>query len=246
MAPAKMAHREIAALVSTKYKVGGWWTQTVTVGYERIKGLRARGQRRDGTYEASKSRTFNVPVADLFDAWADARRAQAMARCERSGECGRPRAEKSMRLDWPGPQDHRVGFMPKGSSKSAVAIQHTKLREQETADELKQNWSERLDALRGCPDALVVGLGSRHWGRDRGQDTGQTLGLTSRYGLTRPDPAGAIDPSAMAARRAPDGPAEISTMAPISRTNFADPIVPACIPRVRSDPPRSLRTAPRC
>ena len=58
---------------SKKYKVEGWWSQAVTVGYERIKGLRARGQRRDGSYEANKSRTYNVPVGTLFDAWADAR-----------------------------------------------------------------------------------------------------------------------------------------------------------------------------
>jgi hypothetical protein len=44
----RMSHRDIARLVSEKYKVDGWWSQTVTVGYERIKGLRARGQRRDG------------------------------------------------------------------------------------------------------------------------------------------------------------------------------------------------------
>ncbi|MDQ6870551.1 MAG: hypothetical protein M3037_00900, partial [Gemmatimonadota bacterium] len=68
----KMAHRDIAALVHDKYKIDSWWSQMVTVGYERIKGLRARGQRRDGTYEAGKSRTFNVPVTALFDAWADA------------------------------------------------------------------------------------------------------------------------------------------------------------------------------
>ena len=34
----KMSHGEIAALVSTKYKIDGWWAQSVTVGYERIKG----------------------------------------------------------------------------------------------------------------------------------------------------------------------------------------------------------------
>jgi len=69
----KMSHGEIAALVASKYKIDGWWAQAVTVGYERIKGLRAIGQRRDGTYEANKSRTFNVPVTTLFDAWANAR-----------------------------------------------------------------------------------------------------------------------------------------------------------------------------
>lgn len=33
----KMSHREIADMVNTKWKVDGWWSQTVTVGYERIK-----------------------------------------------------------------------------------------------------------------------------------------------------------------------------------------------------------------
>ena len=68
----KMSHREIATMVNKTWKVDGWWAQSVTVGYERIKGLRARGQRRDGTYEATKSRTFNVPVEELFQAWANA------------------------------------------------------------------------------------------------------------------------------------------------------------------------------
>ncbi len=45
----KMSHGEIAELVRTKYKVDGWWAQSVTVGYERIKGRRARGQRLDGS-----------------------------------------------------------------------------------------------------------------------------------------------------------------------------------------------------
>ena len=69
---AEMPHREIVDLVQKKYKVGDWWSQMVTVGYERIKGLRARGQRRDGAYEATKSRTFNVPIAALHHAFADA------------------------------------------------------------------------------------------------------------------------------------------------------------------------------
>lgn len=142
----KMSHRAIAGLVSEKYKVDGWWSQTVTVGYERIKGLRARGQRRDGTYEASKSRTFNVPVTTLFDAWADAR----IRRRWLNGETVKVRiatAPKSMRLDWADRSIIAVGFLPKGESKSAVAVQHTKLPDRETAQSLKQYWSDRLDVL---------------------------------------------------------------------------------------------------
>src|SRR5947199_9183260 len=55
-------NRRIAQYVHEKYKVPGWWAQSVTVGYERIKGLRAIGQRRDGAFEATKSKVFAVPL----------------------------------------------------------------------------------------------------------------------------------------------------------------------------------------
>ena len=142
----RMSHRDIAKLVSEKYKVPSWWTQTVTVGYERIKGLRARGQRRDGTFEASKSRTFNVPVQTLYDAWADARMrkrwldgAEIKIRTATS--------PKSMRITWSDGSIIAVGFYPKGPDKSSVAVQHPKLPDRATADSLKKYWSERLDDL---------------------------------------------------------------------------------------------------
>jgi hypothetical protein len=142
----KLPHREIAALVSRKFKIEGWWAQAVTVGYERIKGLRARGQRRDGSYEANKSRTYNVPIATLYDARADPRvRGRWL-----DGEIGRVRTstrERSMRLDGRDRSIVAVGFIAKGPGKSAVAVQHTRLRDRETASEVKQYWSERLDAL---------------------------------------------------------------------------------------------------
>ena len=142
----EMSHRDIAAMVNKKYKIDGWWAQTVTVGYERIKGLRARGQRRDGTYEASKSRTFDVPVATLFEAWADA----SLRRRWLEGEHVKVRtatAPKSMRLGWSDGTIIAIGFEAKGKSKSSVAVQHTKLPDRSTADRLKDYWSDRLDTL---------------------------------------------------------------------------------------------------
>src|SRR5438552_10424761 len=65
-------HRDIVHSVSS-LGVPDWWSQMVTVGYERIRGLREKGQRRGGGYEASKSRTFDVPVKTLFNAFANAR-----------------------------------------------------------------------------------------------------------------------------------------------------------------------------
>ena len=144
----EMSHREIVTLVSEKYKVPSWWTQTVTVGYERIKGLRARGQRRDGTYEASKSRTFNVPVETLFDVWADTAKRKKWLTDEnvKFRSATKP---KYLRLDWKGNSIVAVGFLAKGESKSSVAVQHAKLPDRETADRLKKYWSDQLDSLEG-------------------------------------------------------------------------------------------------
>lgn len=142
----KMSHGEIARLVNEKYKIDGWWSQSVTVGYERIKGLRERGQRRDGTYEASKSRTFNVPVTELFEAWKDPKlRKRWLA--EESVKVRTATAPRTMRLGWRDGTIVAVGFTPKGAKKSSVAVQHTKLRDRESAERLKQYWSERFDAL---------------------------------------------------------------------------------------------------
>ena len=142
----EMAHGDIAAIVNGTYNVPGWWTQMVTVGYERIKGLRARGQRRDGSYEASKSRTYNVPIETLFDAWADA--ATRRRWLDQPGVKVRTaKAPKSMRLGWSDGAIIAVWFESKGKTKSSVAVQHTKLPDVETASRLKQYWSERLAAL---------------------------------------------------------------------------------------------------
>ena len=41
-----------------------------------------------------------------------------------------------------------VGFYAKGTDKSSVQLEQARLPDRETAEALKQRWSERLDALR--------------------------------------------------------------------------------------------------
>jgi len=139
-------HREIAELVRAKHGVGDWWAQTVTVGYERIKRLRDRGQRRGGGYEVSKSRTYTVPVRALFDAWSD-QRARRRWLDESNVVVRTATSPKSMRLQWPDGAIVAVGFMAKGAGKSVVAVQHTKLRDRAAADRARKYWTERLEAL---------------------------------------------------------------------------------------------------
>jgi uncharacterized protein YndB with AHSA1/START domain len=146
-----MKHREIAKLLGKTYGTPDWWTQTVTVGYERIKGKRAIGQRVDGTYEATKSRTFDVPVSRLFDAWAK----PAFRKKWIGGEPITVRTSsraKYVRLRHADGSTVVAGFTAKGKSKSSVAVQHAGLPSRAAADARKAYWAERLDALR---DALA-------------------------------------------------------------------------------------------
>jgi hypothetical protein len=144
-------HREIATYVREKYKVKSWWVQTVTVGYERIKGLRAVGQRRDGSFEASKSRTYAVSLARLYRAFHDARvRSTWLPGVDltvRTATRG-----KSMRITWPDRTSVEVGFASQGARKSRVAVSHVRLPDKAAATRAKEYWGERLDALK---DVLV-------------------------------------------------------------------------------------------
>lgn len=143
---AAMSHRDIATLVHEKHGVGPWWTQMLTVGYERIKGLRERGQRRDGAYEASKSKTLNVPVDVAFQAWADRKTRRRWLR----GVEPRVRtatASRSMRLSWTDGTLVAVWFQAKGRAKSVVGVQHTKLPDRAAVARVKQEWATHLDAL---------------------------------------------------------------------------------------------------
>ncbi|HWB43365.1 MAG TPA: hypothetical protein VG500_19030 [Gemmatimonadales bacterium] len=140
-------HGEIAKYVAEKYKVPGWWAQMVTVGYERIKGLRAVGQRMDGLFEAGKSRTFAVPVSDLYRAFHDGRtRARWLPGLDLTVR-GATR-EKSIRLTWPDGTPVTAWFERKGEGKSVVALAHGKLPDRAAASQAKQFWGERLDALK--------------------------------------------------------------------------------------------------
>lgn len=139
-------HREIAQYVSEQYKVPGWWTQTVTVGYERIKGLRAIGQRRGGGYEASKSKVFQVPVGRLYRAFRDARtRRRWLGNVKLTVRTAT--RHKTMRVTWPDGTAVELYFVEKGAAKAQLAVQHRKLPDKETADRMKAWWAERLAAL---------------------------------------------------------------------------------------------------
>lgn len=141
----KWPHREIAEYVHEKYKVPSWWTQTVTVGYERIKGLREKGQQRSGVWRASKSKTIAAAAGKVFNAFKQPKQRTPWLPNKVVIRTSVP--NKSLRLTWEDGSSVEVYLVVKGRSKSTVTVEHTKLSSRAESARVKAFWSDRLDAL---------------------------------------------------------------------------------------------------
>jgi len=142
---ADLSHRDIAKLIRERYRTTSWWSQMVAVGYERIRGLRERGQRRDGAFETGKSRTLPLAVGRVYRSFSDARVRKRWL--PQPFTIRAARREKSMRLRWPDGTLVQVGFIRKGARKSQVAVRHTGLATKAAASRMKAFWDERLETL---------------------------------------------------------------------------------------------------
>ncbi|WP_233583806.1 hypothetical protein [Micromonospora sp. CV4] len=147
-AATEWTHTQIARHLVAEYEVPGWWAQTITVGYEQTRGLRAPGQQRGGGFSASASRTVAVPALRLYEAFAD-ETARARWLPDVEVRVRTATAPRSFRADWAGgPTRIVVGFDAVGESKARVTVLHEKLTGAEQAAELKAYWRERLATLK--------------------------------------------------------------------------------------------------
>ena len=142
---ATWSHKEIAQHLHERYDVSFWWAQTLTIGYERIRGLRAKGQRRGGGFDVNKSKTFHVSIETLYRAF------QARER-RRWLDADEPKVKtatrhKSMRLTWHDGRPVNLYFWEKGPGKSQVQLQHGDLPSKAAADGQRAEWTTHLAAL---------------------------------------------------------------------------------------------------
>ncbi|MFV0373663.1 hypothetical protein [Microbacterium sp.] len=151
-------HTAIAAWLHDARGVGSWWAQSVTVGYERITGLRLPGQMTDGTFTVSRSRTVDLDAAEFAAAlWDDQARA-AMLPGFASTARSRPGA-KSPRFGLVGGEDGAdLGVIQvtteQAKGRAKIVITHEKLPTLAAADTWKQFWTDWLAALAG--DAVAA------------------------------------------------------------------------------------------
>jgi len=142
----KMDHKGIVAVLSEKYKVGPWWQQMLTVGYEQARGMRVKHQKTDG-FSISRSKTLPVPIDDAFAAWNDKRKRANWLK-EEGITIRKATANKSVRITWSdGETSVEAMFYVKAKDKCQVTVQHSRLKSEKEAATMKAYWGERLDAL---------------------------------------------------------------------------------------------------
>src|SRR6185312_6602279 len=120
-------HRDIAAWLMSTHNIENWWAQTLTVDYERARGLRQPGAKRDGTFSVTASVTVGVSAKRAFEAFMEPKLRQrwlpGATLQERTSKSAR-----SARFDWKdGTTRVNVGFTAKSPKKSQIALQHERL-----------------------------------------------------------------------------------------------------------------------
>jgi uncharacterized protein YndB with AHSA1/START domain len=140
-------HAEIARFLSREHDVAGWWAQSITVGYERARGMRLKYEHPDG-FAISASKTVAVPIDVLFDAFVDDdERTEWLTKGTMSLRTSQP--WRSARFDWEdGSTRVNVGFVDKGPSKSTVALSHERLTDADEAETMKAMWKKQLAELK--------------------------------------------------------------------------------------------------
>jgi len=140
-------HTEIARWLAEQQGVASWWTQNVTVAYERARGMRARHQMADG-FSVSVTRTVDVGTERALAAFTDpALRARWLP--------GAPLAQRptkaalTRRFDWADPPSRVVvTVVVKGPGKTVVGVAHEKLPDAKTGERMKAAWRGWLVALK--------------------------------------------------------------------------------------------------
>ena len=139
-------HPEIARHLHDAHGIDGWWAQSVTIGYERARGMRGVHEHPDG-YAVSASKTLPVPVDRLYAAFVDEeQRGHWLDPDELRLRTRQP--NRSARFDVIA-NDTRLGatFVAKGEAKAAVQLQHERLPTADDVDPWRAHWKSRLDRL---------------------------------------------------------------------------------------------------
>ena len=140
-------YREIADWLTGEQGLSAWWAQKVIVEYEQARGLRDAGRRKDGTFAAGASRTIAADIdrvrAALLEPALRRRWLPDLGAQVRSGE-----QRRTVRLDLADGTRLQATLDASGPSRTAVAVEQSRMTDPAAVAPAKAYWKERLEALR--------------------------------------------------------------------------------------------------
>jgi len=141
----QLDHPGIVAIVERLHPAGGWWSQAVTVGYERLRGKRVLNARIDGSFAANASKTLAASRETVREWVVDERRRKRWAPAGLTLSTNRSDRTLSLR-DAAG---HRVQLFlqAKDEARTAVSVEVMKLSSAEEVADTKAVWKTALDTL---------------------------------------------------------------------------------------------------
>jgi hypothetical protein len=147
-------HGETATYLMEEHGVAGWWSQSITMWYERARGMRLKHQKADG-FTVYASKTVAVPREVLFDAFVNPRsRRRWLTDATMSLRTSQP--GYTARFDWDdGATRVLVSFVDKGRDKASVSVAHERLPDPDEAETAKASWRARLSDIKSLLEGDV-------------------------------------------------------------------------------------------
>lgn len=145
-----LSHKEIAAHLTERAGVDGWWAQSITVAYEQHSGRRHPGQRKDGTFSANVSRTLDGPPDRWFRAWCKLMAGEqfiAGQKLSAAPTTTDPKSGPNWRCKFADGSRVVMGMTEISPGKCRAALEHLGLTK-DAVSAAKSYWRSKLDDLK--------------------------------------------------------------------------------------------------
>ena len=147
----ELDHRAIARRLATGHGLTSWWSQAISVEYERARGMRTRHQRAGG-FAVAITKTVAVALPELYLAAADATRRKRWFPRGTFAPSSQTQ-NKYLRGSWQQHSRLEVGFYAKGVGKSQIAVQVARLARRADVEPARAAWKAALAKLQRILEA---------------------------------------------------------------------------------------------
>lgn len=155
-------HTALARHLRERHNVDGWYSQSITVAYERARGARALNQRFDGDYEVSISKMVPATTMEVVRAFGERRLRRrwaisvdpqlveafstALDSPKSKGIVVRPDGLGRFRYKWGG-TTVQIYLAPKAGDKTSLVVTNSKLTGPAMVEERRTQWRAALAAV---------------------------------------------------------------------------------------------------